>query len=273
MRMTATGRSTEGVTSADVTPPVVYRHVDKVFGAGVHAVSDVSLEVMPGEFVVFVGPSGCGKTTLMRMTAGLAYPTRGEVLLEGRPVTKVSSEIGFVTQDNKLYPWMTMLDNVAFPLKARGVKRGERQERAMDLLTLMGLAEAAQRYPAQVSGGMQRRGAIARTLIYNPAVLLMDEPFASLDALTKRLLQQELKRICDERNCTVIFVTHDLYEAITLGDRVVVFSKRPARIKKIVSVPTGLTQHEDGDERSSVAVEQLQRELWALLRSEISETS
>jgi NitT/TauT family transport system ATP-binding protein len=271
MRMTATGQAAGGATSADVAPLVAYNNVSKVFDAGVHAVSEVSLDVMSGEFVVFVGPSGCGKTTLMRMTAGLAFPTSGEVLLHGQRVTKISPEVGFVTQDNKLYPWMSLLDNVAFPLKAQGMKRRERRERAMELLGWMGLADAAHRYPSQISGGMQRRGSIARTLIYDPAVILMDEPFASLDALTKRLLQQELKRICDERNWTVIFVTHDLYEAIALGHRVVVFSKSPARIKEIVSVPPGLAQHEDGDERSSGAIDELQRQLWTLLRSEIAE--
>ena len=260
-------------SATEMAPVVSYRHVDKVFNAGVEAVSDVSLDVFPGEFMIFVGPSGCGKTTLMRMTAGLAFPTGGEVLFEGRAVTKINSDVGFVTQDNKLYPWMSLVDNVAFPLKARGIRKRERRDRAMEILKVMGLEEARDRYPAEMSGGMQRRGTIARTLVYDPAIILMDEPFASLDALSKRLLQQELKRICDARDCTVIFVTHDLYEAVTLGDRIAVFSKRPAKVKKTVTLPKGLADHEDGDKQASVTIDEIQRDLWDLLRSEVEETS
>jgi NitT/TauT family transport system ATP-binding protein len=254
-------------------PPLVsYRDVDKVFGAGsdaVHAVERVSLDVLEGEFLVFVGPSGCGKTTLMRMTAGLAFPTGGEVCFDGAPVKKIGSEVGFVTQENKLFPWMTLVENVAFPLEARGIGRAERRARAIELLATMELDDFADRYPAQLSGGMQRRGAIARMLIYDPRVILMDEPFGALDALTRRLLQQELKRICDARSVTVIFVTHDLFEAVTLGDRIVVFSRRPARIKEIVTVPHDMDRSGDNGEATSAAAHDLQQHLWSVLHDEL----
>lgn len=257
---------------APAAPLVSYRDVDKVFGAApetVHAVDHVSLDVVEGEFLVFVGPSGCGKTTLMRMTAGLALPTSGEVLFEGTPVTKISSDVGFVTQENKLFPWMTLAENVAFPLEARGVPRAERRERSLEMLATVDLADFADRYPAQLSGGMQRRGAIARMLIYDPRAILMDEPFGALDALTRRLLQQELKRICDARSVTVIFVTHDLFEAVTLGDRIVVFSRRPARIKEIVTVPHDLDRGGGEREATTAAVYELQQHLWSVLHGEL----
>ena len=260
--------------SAPATPaPLVsYRDVDKVFGSGpdaVHAVEQVSLDVREGEFLVFVGPSGCGKTTLMRMTAGLAYPTGGEVRFDGQRVEKISSQVGFVTQENKLFPWMTLVENVAFPLESRGVGKAERRQRAIELLATMELDDFADRYPAQLSGGMQRRGAIARMLIYDPRVILMDEPFGALDALTRRLLQQELKRICDARNATVIFVTHDLSEAVTLGDRIVVFSRRPARIKEIVTVPHDLDRTGEDGGTATAAEHELEQHLWTVLHGEL----
>ncbi|MFV0462014.1 MAG: ABC transporter ATP-binding protein [Nostocoides sp.] len=251
-----------------------YRNINKFFGSGadaVQAVNNVSLDLHEGEFLVLVGPSGCGKTTLLRMAAGLLSPTSGEVVFDGNPVSGINSDVAFVTQENKLFPWMTLAENVAFPLESRGTAKQERRDQAETLLATMGLTGFSDRYPHELSGGMQRRGAIARMLIYNPRVILMDEPFASLDALTKRVLQGELKRVSDEHNSSVLFVTHDLEEAITLGDRVVTFTRRPAAIKTIVSIPRIIGA--DGQEQPPTGdmAAQLQDELWEQLKGELND--
>lgn len=189
------------------------------------AVQDLSLEVTDGDFVSIVGPSGCGKSTLLNMIAGFLPPTSGRVLLGGQPVEGPGPERGVVFQSHALFPWKTVADNVTFGPKMRGVKRAERKRIAEEYLALAGLSHAAELYPNELSGGMQQRVGVVRALANNPDVLLMDEPFASVDAQTRMTLQEELTRIWEERRTTVIFITHDVSEAVFLANRVVVLSK------------------------------------------------
>jgi NitT/TauT family transport system ATP-binding protein len=195
----------------------------------------VSLEVGQGEFVSIVGPSGCGKTTILNMIAGFIPASGGEILLDGRAVDGPGPERGVVFQSFALFPWKTVLDNVAFGPKIRGLPKAECEKIAREYLALAGLAHAAGRYPNELSGGMQQRVGVVRALANNPDVLLMDEPFASVDAQTRMTLQEELTRIWQERRPTIIFITHDVGEAVFLANRVVVLSK--GRILKEIAVP------------------------------------
>jgi NitT/TauT family transport system ATP-binding protein len=200
-------------------------YFDPYAGAHVTALHDVSLTVRQGEFVSIVGPSGCGKTTLLNMIAGFIPVSGGEILLDGRAVSGPGPERGVVFQSFALFPWKTVLENVAFGPKMRGLARTECDRIAREYLALAGLAHAADRYPNELSGGMQQRVGVVRALANNPEVLLMDEPFASVDAQTRMTLQEELTRIWQERRPTIIFITHDVGEAVFLADRVVVLSK------------------------------------------------
>jgi NitT/TauT family transport system ATP-binding protein len=210
-------------------------YFDPYAGAHVTAVQEVSLEVQQGEFVSVVGPSGCGKTTLLNMIAGFIPASGGEILLDGRAVDGPGPERGVVFQSFALFPWKTVLDNVAFGPKIRGLSKPERERIAREYLALAGLAHAADRYPNELSGGMQQRVGVVRALANNPDVLLMDEPFASVDAQTRMTLQEELTRIWQQRHPTIIFITHDVGEAVFLANRVVVLSK--GRILKEIAVP------------------------------------
>ncbi|MEI7445075.1 MAG: ABC transporter ATP-binding protein [Burkholderiales bacterium] len=200
-------------------------YYDPYKGSQVTAVRDVSLRVEPGEFVSVVGPSGCGKTTILNMIAGFLPHTGGRILVDGREVDGPGPDRGVVFQSFALFPWKTVLDNVGFGPKMRGVPRAERDRIAREYLALAGLAHAADRYPAELSGGMQQRVGVVRALANEPDVLLMDEPFASVDAQTRLMLQEELTRIWQERRTTVLFITHDVPEAVFLANRVVVLSK------------------------------------------------
>jgi NitT/TauT family transport system ATP-binding protein len=200
-------------------------YFDPYAGANVTAVHDVSFEVKEGEFVSVVGPSGCGKTTILNMIAGFIPLTGGEILLDGIPVKGPGPDRGVVFQSFALFPWKTVLDNVAFGPKMRGVAKEERERIAFEYLALAKLTDAAARYPNELSGGMQQRVGVVRALANEPDVLLMDEPFASVDAQTRMTLQEELTRIWWEKRPTVIFITHDVPEAVFLSDRVVVLSK------------------------------------------------
>ena len=200
-------------------------YFDPYAGKHVTAVSDVSLSVNQGEFVAIVGPSGCGKTTILNMIAGFLPVSGGEILLDGQSVSGPGSERGVVFQSFALFPWKTVLDNVGFGPKMRGLSKPECDRIAREYLELAGLANAAERYPNELSGGMQQRVGVVRALANNPEVLLMDEPFASVDAQTRMTLQEELTRIWQERRPTIIFITHDVSEAVFLADRVVVLSK------------------------------------------------
>ena len=198
----------------------------------VSAVERVSLDVEPTEFLCLVGPSGCGKTTLLNLIAGFLAPSGGEILITGQPISGHGFDRGVVFQDfAQLFPWRTALGNVAFGLEMKGVGKSEREEIALGQLELVGLGKFARSYPHHLSGGMQQRVAIARALAYNPAVLLMDEPFAALDALTRDEMQRLVADVWRETAKTVIYVTHNVSEAVYLADRVVVMSPHPGRVK------------------------------------------
>ena len=200
------------------------------------AMRDVSFSVMPGEFVCIVGPSGCGKSSLLRILAGLDRPTSGRVDVAG---TSGRRGPAMVFQEFSLFPWLTIEQNIAFPLQVGRVPRAEQRARVDPLLEKMGLLDFRNAYPYQLSGGMKQRVAVARALADDRTVLLMDEPFGALDEQTRVMLQQELLRVWSETNKTVVFVTHSVDEALTLGDRVMVMSARPGRIREVVDVPFG----------------------------------
>jgi NitT/TauT family transport system ATP-binding protein len=201
------------------------------------ALEDVTLSVADGEFVAVVGPSGCGKTSLLRLLAGLIFPTSGRILFRGATLAGPRPEIGFVFQQPTLMPWRSAIDNVALPLEVRGVPAEERRQRAHSLLNMVGLAGFEDRRPRELSGGMQQRVAIARALVYDPAVLLLDEPFGALDALTRERMNLELLRLWQERRRTVVLVTHSIQEAVFMADRVLIMSPRPGHIVAEIDVP------------------------------------
>jgi NitT/TauT family transport system ATP-binding protein len=201
------------------------------------AIADITCEVARGEFVALVGPSGCGKTTLLRVLAGLLPPTRGTILFEGQPFAGPRRDFGIVFQNPVLPAWRSVLDNVLLPIDILRRDRRAHRPRALQLLKLVNLDGFQDRYPFELSGGMQQRVALCRALIHDPAVLLMDEPFGALDAMTREEMNDELLRIWEETRKTVLFITHSISEAVYLADRVVVLSPRPARIKAELPVP------------------------------------
>ena len=200
------------------------------------ALQQVDLAIRQNEFVTLVGPSGCGKSTLLKIIDLLIPPSRGTVLFDGRPLAGPSRDVGIVFQEPVLLPWRGILDNVMLPAEILGLDLAQARRRAMDLLSLVGLAGFEQRYPKELSGGMQQRAAICRSLVHDPSILLMDEPFAALDAMTREELGFELLKIWDVYKKTVVFVTHQISEAILLADRVVAMSPRPGRIEKVIDV-------------------------------------
>jgi NitT/TauT family transport system ATP-binding protein len=204
-------------------------------GREVEALRPIDLVVWAQEFVALVGPSGCGKSTILNLVAGLLQPSSGQVFYDGVPVAAVNRQVGYMTQKDTLLPWRSAADNirVALELKCRAVPRREAAERVAQMIELVGLTGFERHYPAELSGGMRKRVALARTLIYEPETLLMDEPFGALDAQLKLLLLDQLQVLTRARRMTVVFVTHDLGEAITLADRVVVFSARPGRVRAV----------------------------------------
>jgi NitT/TauT family transport system ATP-binding protein len=207
-----------------------------VKGKTFEALHDVNLSVGDKEFMCLLGPSGCGKTTLLRIMAGLERPTSGAVLLDGEPIEGPGPQRGMVFQEYSLFPWRTILDNVAFGLELKGVSKDERYEKARKYLKAVGLEEFENSYPHELSGGMKQRVAIVRSLVNNPKALFMDEPFGALDAQTRNVMQAELLRIWQEQQKTVVFVTHSVDEAIYLADRVVIMSARPGQICEILDI-------------------------------------
>jgi NitT/TauT family transport system ATP-binding protein len=199
-------------------------------GDDVAALEKVSFALPEGDFIGVVGPSGCGKSTLLKILAGLLPPSTGEALLRGTPITGARRDIGVVFQAPVLFPWRSVLDNVLLPVDVQGLDRAKHERIALDLLKLVGLGGFERRYPWELSGGMQQRVAITRALIHDPAMLLMDEPFGALDAMTRELMNLELQRIWLERRKTVLFITHSIPEAVFLADRVLVMTARPGRI-------------------------------------------
>jgi NitT/TauT family transport system ATP-binding protein len=221
---------------------IEYRGVARRFhsrSGTVVACEDVNLSVRRGEFMAVVGPSGCGKSTLLNMAAGLMAPSAGQVFYDGRPVPLPNTDVGYLTQRDTLLPWRTVEDNVAIALELRGQSRTDRLRNAHAWLDRMGLTGFEKSFPAQLSGGMRRRVALARTLAYEPETILMDEPFGALDAQLRMVMHEELLKLWTGTRKTVIFVTHDLAEALTLADRIAVFSARPGRIRtvEIVDLP------------------------------------
>src|ERR1044071_3727348 len=209
----------------------------QVRGRQVGAVDTMDLAVEEGEFVTVVGPSGCGKSTLLNLDVGLLAPSGGQIVYRGRPVDGINTDIGYVTQKDNLLPWRTLVENVEIALEIRGIDKNERRRRALDLIGQGGLAGFEDHYPHELSGGMRQRANIIRTLIYDPELILMDEPFGPLDAQTRIVLQDQLLRLWRASRKTILFITHDLVEAITLADRVVVMTSRPGRVKHIAAVP------------------------------------
>jgi ABC-type nitrate/sulfonate/bicarbonate transport system ATPase subunit len=233
------------------------------------ALEDVTLGVRPGEFISLVGPSGCGKSTVLNLLAGLIRPSAGEVRYQGEPVQGINQRIGYITQDDNLLPWRSMVKNVEFGLELRGVPKRERRERAREFIELVGLGGFEDHYPHELSGGMRKRASIVRTLAYDSPAVLMDEPFGPLDAQTRVILQDELLRLWDRQRPAVLFVTHDLVEAIALSDRILTFTGRPGRIKREHTVelprPRDVYHIHEVD-----GFQELHDALWSDIRDEIA---
>ena len=230
------------------------------------ALRDINLDIAPGRFVGLVGPSGCGKSSLLMMLAGLVRPSEGRITVRGGEITGPAPDrIGVVFQEASLLPWRTALENVAFPLKLRGVARAERERRAMDLLHTVGLKGFEGRHPHELSGGMKQRVAIARGFCQDPPVLLMDEPFAALDEQTRMTLGDELLRIWDQHRKTVVFVTHGLTEAVYLCDEVVVLSGRPGEV--LARIQIDLPRPRTYEMMATAQFGRLREEIWSLIRS------
>jgi NitT/TauT family transport system ATP-binding protein len=250
--------------SFDVKPTAARR------SAGVEtftALENINLDAKAGDFLVIVGPSGCGKSTLLDLLGGLTLPSSGRILIDSSPITGPALDRGLVFQQYALFPWRTALANIEFGLEAKGVGRRERAEKAEYFLSMVGLAGFGDRYPHELSGGMKQRVAIARSLAYDPAILLMDEPFAALDAQSREILQGELLRIWEESGKTIVFITHAIDEAVYLGQRVAIMTSRPGRIKRVIDIPLESRTRQD-DLRAVPEFTRLRHEIWSLLRDE-----
>jgi NitT/TauT family transport system ATP-binding protein len=234
-------------------------------GREVTALDEVSLTVAPREFVALLGPSGCGKSTLLYLIGGFLPVERGAITVEGKPVKAPGPDRGIVFQHFALFPWKTVRGNILYGLERQGVPKAEREKRAMEYIEMVGLAGFEDSYPSQLSGGMKQRTAIARTLAFDPNILLMDEPFGALDAQTRGIMQAELLRIWQRTKKTVIFVTHDVQEAVYLAERVAVMSARPGRIKTIVD--TRFDKNDPDIFKNPAFVEKVD-EIWNLVRDE-----
>ena len=250
------------------------REISKTFhtrNGDIVALDRCDLSIRQGEFVTVVGPSGCGKSTLMMIAAGLDAPSTGQILVDGMPAGPAGPRRTVVFQRFALFPSETVAQNIAFGLRVAGVERAERETRVVEQLDFMRLAQFRNAYPHELSGGMQQRVAIARALVVRPEILLMDEPFGALDAQTRSVLQEEVARLRRVMNYTVMFITHSVEEAVYLGDRVIVMSSRPGRIKKEIAVPSdaewrGIDIEEASNHADFIAIK---REIWELIRTEI----
>lgn len=241
-----------------------------VKGAPLQAVQNIDLEVYRGEILTVVGPSGCGKSTLLNISAGLYPASAGEARYAGKPIQPYNPAVGYMTQSDHLLPWRDVAGNIAIPLEIKGLSKSEITTRVEELMETVGLAGFGASYPNQLSGGMRKRCALARLLAYDPETLLMDEPFAALDAMLRMRMQIEIRDLCRKLNKTVMFVTHDLDEAVAIGDRCVVFTGRPGTIERVVEVPLSpdrniLHLRKDAEYRAITA------DLWDVLAPSITE--
>ena len=260
---------TSSIELRNVTKEFVVRPTkDQPRASVLRALENVSLTVPAGEFLTLVGPSGSGKTTLLDLLGGLSTPTNGEVLVDGEVVTGPGLDRGVVFQQYALFPWRTALANVAFGLEQLPLTRKERTERAREYLALVGLSGSEDRLPHELSGGMKQRVAIARSLAYEPGILLMDEPFAALDAQTREQLQDELLRIWRTTGTTAVFITHGIEEAVYLGQRVAILSSRPGRLKQVVDIDLG-EREGARDLRSDPDFVGYRHQIWSLLHDEV----
>ncbi|OAD84332.1 ABC transporter ATP-binding protein [Comamonas thiooxydans] len=232
------------------------------------ALQDFNLDIREGEFFTLLGPSGCGKSTFLNVLAGLARKSGGSISIDAQPASGINREQGVVFQGYALFPWRTVLQNIEVGLEIRKISKRERRETAEQFLHLVGLAGFGQRYPHELSGGMRQRVAIARSLAYSPSLLLMDEPFAALDAQTREILQSELLRIWEQHKTTIVFITHSLDEAIYLSDRIAVMTHRPGRIKSVLDI--ALPRPRPAEIRHAPAFVQLREQAWDVLRDEVA---
>jgi NitT/TauT family transport system ATP-binding protein len=248
-------------------PKIILSDVSKIYESGkgtiVPAVEQASLEIPPEDFVCLVGTSGCGKSTLLYLIAGLIFPTSGRILMNSKPVTGPSAKAGMVFQGDSVFPWLTVRKNIQFGPELQGMSRSECRQVAQHYIDLVGLTGAEDMLPKELSGGMKKRVDVARAFANDPDVLLMDEPFGALDAMTKERLQTELLNIWERERKTVLFVTHDLEEALVLGTRIVVMSREPNTIQTIMDVP--FDRPRDVMLKTSPEFQTLRRQLWELL--------
>lgn len=260
----------------DTAPAIRLEGVTQTFGPSgdprrVIALESASLTVARGELVSLIGPSGCGKSTLLNVMGGLTPPSSGGVWIDGAPVRgPLPGKVTFVFQENALFPWRTVLDNVKLGMAFQGVPKAERKDRAREALEAVGLAEFADHYPSQLSGGMKQRAQLARALALRTEILLMDEPFAALDEQTRMVLGEDISVLLARTGKTIVFVTHSLVEAVFLADRVAVFSARPGRIKRVIPVDEGHPRNRNF--MTSEKLGRLRNELYELLHDEIRKT-
>lgn len=265
----------------DLTTKIEAVNVRKVFrirgkgkakgagSSGFAALGGVNLSIRKGEFLVILGPSGCGKSTFLDILGGLSEHDEGTLVIDGKPIVGPGLDRGIVFQQYALFPWLTALGNVAFGLEAKGLKKGERDTIARRYLSLVGLTGFEDRYPHELSGGMKQRVAIARALAIDPEVLLMDEPFAALDAQTREIMQTDLLKIRDETHKTVVFITHSIDEAVFLADRVAIMTARPGVIKQVIDVPIPREKRYSDDFKMTPEFVRTRYELWELLKEEV----
>jgi NitT/TauT family transport system ATP-binding protein len=235
----------------------------------ISALDDISLDIPYGEFVTVVGPSGCGKSTLIKLIAGFSAPSSGRILYQSEEVRGLNTKVGYVPQESKLFPWLTVEENVGFGLDTKRFPRPARERQVDYFIKLAGLVGFEKYYPAQLSGGMSKRASIVRALAYEPPVILMDEPFGPLDAQTRMVLQDELLKIWEQKRQTIVFVTHDLVEAVALADRVVVMTHRPGKIKDIIKVPMGRPRSIFEIHRQE-GFDEAYEKLWNIFRHELN---
>ncbi len=274
--MTTAARQEAQGSEAGAQPAIEARGVTRQYVGGTFtAVDDVSMTLRENEIVCFIGPSGCGKTTMLRMIAGLEYPTRGDLSIFGRPITGPGPDRGMIFQAYTSFPWLTARRNIEYGMRIMGVPRAERSRRVQEFLKLVHLEGFGDSYPASLSGGMKQRVAIARTLAQNPGVLLMDEPFGALDAQVRWEMQEMMIEIIERENTTVVTVTHDIQEAIYLSDRIIFFTKSPGRIKADIPVAfkEGRRIPRKEDMLALPGYVELERELFAMMREEIQQQS